>query len=241
MPTPEVGSRDLLREAQQVMESAVASAANLAGRAGVPQDLLGAMRRQIDLAEDLIERERRLQRSLTGRLAAPVDAVFDLFEETAVILRRQSEALEAAGRALEETAGLFRRQSELFERSIGTLRQPAELAKVAAGLDRRGSRRAAASTPGARTDGSGPGAAKDRGARGRGSGTAGAGATATKRPGAKASRAKGAAAKGSRAKGSGGKARGAPTGGARTHAGKSADANARSPKPAPSRVRRAAG
>jgi hypothetical protein len=229
MPNSEVGSRDLLREAQQVMESAVASAANLAGRAGMPQDLLGAMRRQVDLAEDLIERERRLQRSLTGRLAAPIDAVFDLFEETAVILRRQSEALEAAGRALEETAGLFRRQSELFERSIGTLRQPAELAKVAAGLDRRGPRGTAAATPRTRADGSPPSAATGGQSRGGGSGAAGARGAATKR---------------TAAKGSGGKARGARAGGARTPAAKPAGTKARSAKPArakaPARTRRPA-
>ena len=63
-------------------------------------------------------------------------------------MRRQAEALEAAGRALEETAGLMKSQAELFERTIGTLRQPAALAKAAVALERgprerggRGSRR----------------------------------------------------------------------------------------------------
>jgi hypothetical protein len=44
--------------------------------------------------------------------------------------------LEAAGRALEETARLVRTQAELFEQTVDTLRQPAELAKAAAGLER---------------------------------------------------------------------------------------------------------
>jgi hypothetical protein len=37
---------------------------------------------------------------LAGQLLAPVDAIFDLLEESGVILRRQAEALAAAGRAL---------------------------------------------------------------------------------------------------------------------------------------------
>ena len=45
--------------------------------------------------------------------------------------------LEAAGRALEETARLVRTRAELFERTIGALRQPADLARAAAGLERR--------------------------------------------------------------------------------------------------------
>jgi hypothetical protein len=119
------------------MDSMIASAASTAGRSGLPGDLLGAMQRQLELVQEVIERERRLQKELTGRLVAPIDAVFDLLEETGATLRRQAEGLEAAGRALEETAGLMTRQAELFERTIGTLRQPAELAKAATGLDRR--------------------------------------------------------------------------------------------------------
>ncbi len=119
------------------MDSVIASAASVAGGSELPRDLLGAMQRQLELVQEVIERERRLQKELTGRLVAPVDAVFDLLEETGATLRRQAEALEAAGRALEETAGLMKRQAELFERTISTLRQPAELAKAAAGLQSR--------------------------------------------------------------------------------------------------------
>jgi hypothetical protein len=95
------------------------------------------MQRQLELVQEVIERERRRQRELAGRLIAPADAGFDLLEKTGATLRRQAEALEAAGRAVAETAGLMKRQAELFERTVGTLRQPAELAKAAAGLDRR--------------------------------------------------------------------------------------------------------
>jgi hypothetical protein len=119
------------------MDSVVASASAAAGRSSLPGDLLGAMQRQLELVQEVIDRERRLETEVAARLLAPIDAVFDLLEETGATLRRQAEALESAGRALEESAGLMKRQAELFERTIGTLRQPAELAKVVAGLERR--------------------------------------------------------------------------------------------------------
>lgn len=133
---PELSGRELLHEWRQLMDSVLA-AASAGGRSEAPRSLLQAMQRQLELVQEVIEREQRLQRQLAGGLVAPVDAVFDLLEESGATLRRQAEALEAAGRALEETAGLMKHQAELFERTIGTLRQPAELAKAAAGLERR--------------------------------------------------------------------------------------------------------
>ena len=118
------------------MDSVVAWA--VGGRAELPRQLLEPMQRQLELVQEVIERERRLQKQLAGHLLAPVDAIFDLLEEGGLMLRRQAEALEAAGRAIEETAGLMKTQAELFDRTIGMLRAPAELAKEAAGLDRRG-------------------------------------------------------------------------------------------------------
>ncbi len=119
------------------MDSVVASAASVGGRSELPRQLLEPMQRQLELVHEVIERERRLQRQLAGQLLAPVDVIFDLLEETGLMLRRQAEALEAAGRALEETAGLVKSQAELFERTIGALREPAERARAAAGLDRQ--------------------------------------------------------------------------------------------------------
>jgi hypothetical protein len=95
------------------------------------------MQRQLELMLEVVECERTIQKQLAGRLLAPVDAIFDLLEESGLMLRRQAEALEAAGRALEETAGLVKSRAELFERTIGALREPAERARAAAGLDRR--------------------------------------------------------------------------------------------------------
>ena len=104
---------------------------------GAAQKLLETMQRQAQLLQEVIDRERAFQREVTARLVAPVDAVFDLLEETGATLRGQAEALESAGRALEETAMLMKRQAELFEATIVRVREPTELAKSVAGLERK--------------------------------------------------------------------------------------------------------
>jgi uncharacterized protein YukE len=134
---PELSGRELLREWQQLMDSVLASAASIAGRSELPRQLLEPMQRQLELVQEVLERERRLQRDLASQLMAPVDAVFDLLEQSGAALRQQAETLAAAGRGLEETAALMKGQAELFEQTIGALRQPAELARAAAGLDRK--------------------------------------------------------------------------------------------------------
>ena len=85
----------------------------------------------------LLELERRVQADVAARLFAPIDAVFDLLEESGTMLERQAESLQAAARALEESAGLMKAQAELFEKAVSTARQPTELAKSAAGVKRR--------------------------------------------------------------------------------------------------------
>ncbi|HEY4451707.1 MAG TPA: hypothetical protein VGN13_08960 [Solirubrobacteraceae bacterium] len=137
---PDLNGRDLLREWRQLMDAVVASAGSAAGRRDLPAELLGSMQRQLELVQEVVERERRLQGDLAGRLLGPVDAVFDLLEQAGATLRQQAEALQTAGRALEESAGMMKSQAELFERTIATLREPAERARVAAGLERRTSK-----------------------------------------------------------------------------------------------------
>jgi hypothetical protein len=88
------------------------------------------------MAELIPHQLRELEQGVARRVAAPFDAIFDLLEESGTTLHSQAEALEAAGRALQEAASLMKRQADMFERSVGTLRQPAELAKLAAGLER---------------------------------------------------------------------------------------------------------
>jgi hypothetical protein len=139
---PDLSGRELLGEWRKLMDSAVASAASVGGRTEIPRQLLEPMQRQIELLQEVIERERALQRQIAARVLAPVDAIFDLVEESGQVLRRQAEALEAAGRALEDTARLVKTQAELFEHALAALREPTELAKVAAGLERRQPKRA---------------------------------------------------------------------------------------------------
>jgi len=85
----------------------------------------------------VLERERRLQREVVGRLLGPADAIFDLLEQSGAAMRQQAEALEEAGRALEQTAALVKTQAELFERTVRVAREPTELAKAAAGVKPR--------------------------------------------------------------------------------------------------------
>lgn len=119
------------------MDAMISSAASVGSRAEIPRQLLEPMQRQLELVQDVIERERRVQKQLAGLVFGPVDTIFQLLEETGTMLRSQAEELEAAGRALEHTAGLMKTQAELFERSIGALRQPVDLARAATGLERR--------------------------------------------------------------------------------------------------------
>jgi hypothetical protein len=128
----ELSGRELLSEWRKVMESVVASAASVAGRSELPGDLLRASQRQLEILQEIVDREQRLQGNIVGGLLAPVEAVFDLLEETGATLRRQAEAMESAGRALQDTAGLMKSQAELFERLIAAMRQPTGLARAAA-------------------------------------------------------------------------------------------------------------
>ena len=131
---PELGDHDLLREWQSAMRSLAASAT---GHAELPRQLLAPMQRQVELLQDVLERERRLQRVVVERLLAPADAIFDLLEQSGAALHQQAEALEEASRALEQTAVLMKTQADLFERTVRAVREPAEFAKAAAGPETR--------------------------------------------------------------------------------------------------------
>jgi methyl-accepting chemotaxis protein len=135
--------RDILREWQDAMNSLASTARSAAGRSELPKQLLTPMQRQLELLQEIVERERRLQGEVVGRLLEPVDAVFDLLEQSGETFRKQSEALEQASDALGETAKLMQTQAELFEKTIKLMREPAELAKSAAGVDKTRRRKSA--------------------------------------------------------------------------------------------------
>jgi hypothetical protein len=132
---PELGGHDLLREWQ----AAIRSLGSVAGRsAEIPRQLLAPLQKQVELIEELLDRERRLQRELLTRAFAPLDAVFDLLEQNAAALHSQSTALRESARALEQAAAMMEVQAELFERTIGVLREPGEIVKRTAGVPPRG-------------------------------------------------------------------------------------------------------
>jgi hypothetical protein len=128
------------------MQSVFSAAASAAGRP-LPQQLVTAVQREVELVQEVLDRERRLQRELLARAFAPSDAVFDLLEQSGAALHRQSQALQESARALEQAARMMEVQAELFERAIQALREPAEMARSAVGLERRRPRHAPPAPP----------------------------------------------------------------------------------------------
>jgi hypothetical protein len=88
--------RDILREWQDAMQTLASTAKSAAGRSELPKQLLSPMQRQLELLQEIVERERRLQSEIVGRLLEPVDSLFDLLEQSGATFRKQSEALEEA-------------------------------------------------------------------------------------------------------------------------------------------------
>lgn len=134
---PDLSGTELVREWRRVMDSLIGSLASVGGRAELPRQLVEPMQRQLELVQEVIEREQQLQRQMAGYLFGPFDAAFDMLEQSGAMLRRQAEALEAAGRALEETAATVKSQAEIFERTVRVLREPGERVKGVAGLERK--------------------------------------------------------------------------------------------------------
>lgn len=143
---PEISGRELIREWRKLTDAMVEGLSSLAGRPEVPDRIAETMQRQLELVQDLIERERRLQVEVAELLIAPSDIAFDLLEQSGTTLRRQAEALKAAGDALGETAGLMETQAELFEQTIGRLRAPTKAARSVLGAEERSGRSAGGSS-----------------------------------------------------------------------------------------------
>jgi hypothetical protein len=129
----ERGRTDLLREWTAAMQSLTESIGSAALHSDVARQVLAPMQRQAELFQEVLERERALQAQLVRRAFAPLDAVFDLLEESGSALRSQAEAVEEAARALERVAGLMKLQAELFGRTVRALREPGEAVKALAG------------------------------------------------------------------------------------------------------------
>jgi hypothetical protein len=129
--------RDILRDWQDAMQSIASTARQTAGRSELPKALLTPMQRQLELLQEVVERERNLQADVLGHLLDPIDAVFDLLEESGKTFRAQADALEQASAALEQTAQLMQTQGEIYENTIKALREPAAIARRVAGAKPR--------------------------------------------------------------------------------------------------------
>ena len=138
MPDP----TDILGEWRAAMQSIATAARGTAGRAELPNALLAPMQRQLELLQEVVERERNLQAQLAGNLLDPIDALLNLLEESGRTFRAQAEALEEASAALEQTARLMKSQADNYDTAIRALREPADLARRVAGAKprQRGSR-----------------------------------------------------------------------------------------------------
>lgn len=132
---PELSGRELVHEWRKLMDAMVHAVESVAGRPEVPRQIVEPMQRQLELVQDLLERERRLQAEVAERLLAPTNLAFDLLAQSGATMRRQAEALQAAGDALRETAALMTSQAELFERTIGRMRAPADAARSVLGVE----------------------------------------------------------------------------------------------------------
>ena len=103
----------------------------------VTKALLAPIQRQLELVQEIVERERSLQAEVFGHLLDPIDAVFDLLEESGKTFRAQADALEEASAALGQTAQLMQKQAEIYEGTIRALREPADVARRVAGAKPR--------------------------------------------------------------------------------------------------------
>ena len=141
--------RDLLHEWQAAMQSVARTVASTAGGGSdAARQLLSPLQRQAELLQEILETERRRQREILGRALQPLDAVFDLLEQSGAAMRGQAEAMEHAAEALEQTAVLMKTQAELFERTIQVLREPSRRLESAAGIEpRKGSAKRERSAP----------------------------------------------------------------------------------------------
>ena len=129
--------KDILSEWQEALQSLAGAARGAAGRSELPKALLAPMQRQLELLQEVVERERKLQAEVFGRLLDPMDSILDLLEESGKTFRAQADALAEASAALEQTATLMQTQAEIYESAIRALREPADLARRVSGAKPR--------------------------------------------------------------------------------------------------------
>lgn len=128
----------MLRDWTAAMQSLTESIGSAALNSDVARQISAPLQRQAELFGEILERERALQSRVVRRALAPLDAVFDLLEESGAALRSQAEAVEEASRALERVAGLMKVQADLFARTVRAMREPTNVVKSLAGDEKPG-------------------------------------------------------------------------------------------------------
>lgn len=76
-----------------------------------------------------------LMQDVLARAFAPLDATFELLEQSGAAMHQEAEALEHAAKALEQAAIVMKAQADLYERTVRALRQPSRAVESAVGLD----------------------------------------------------------------------------------------------------------
>ena len=108
--------------------------ASLAGQPGeLAEQLLGPLRAQGELLEQILRRQTDFERELVGRVLAPVNTVIDALEQTSAAMRTQAEAFAAAAQAFKQASDLVELQASLIDRTTQSLRAPAELVRSVSG------------------------------------------------------------------------------------------------------------
>jgi hypothetical protein len=126
------------------MESVVAAVASVPGGSAVGRQLLEPLTQQTELLRQAVEQQQRIQAQLVERAFAPVDAIFDLLENTGAMMREQAEALHQAAQGVERAAEVTRMQAELFEGATRAARLPSDAVRSVAGAGAAAPRRARA-------------------------------------------------------------------------------------------------
>ena len=80
---PDLSGRELIREWRKLMDSIVDAMSTVTARSEIPSQVREPLQRQLELVQELIERERRLQEEIAEQVLAPVDVAFDLLEQVA--------------------------------------------------------------------------------------------------------------------------------------------------------------
>ena len=121
MPDP----ADLLKAWQHAIVDLGGMAASLAsGPTGAASDLVRAMQHQVELLQQVLQRQLEFERELVSRATAPLHAAQDLVDQATGTFRAQATSFRAASKTFGQLAGLMDQQADLLERAGTLMREP---------------------------------------------------------------------------------------------------------------------